>query len=519
MRIFTFCIHRKLLYILSLALFYFIFYRILISRMNAFGCFDDCFNYVGGYFVNNGKRIYTDFFFNHQPLMAYISAFIQNFTHSDSIPLLLLRHRQALFLFGFIFSSVITIRFGYIGVLFAFLYESSKYYLFGDRFLAEGFITYPLVYMVLVLLHKRNIAWIDSFIVTISTWFIVFMREPYIPISLLIYIGYIISDNHNTRKNISVLLFVVLCIIPFSYIRFHDYIFNVVTVNAKTVFIADINTTGLFGIGGLKIFFYPFYILLASGEWNAFRIFLGILSVLLIIASIYGVLDTTKRKKIFLVWILLAVSNLRFSLPGQMFYSAFHMLPWYSMFLVSVIFLVSQIPLWKTKYKLLFVTVIFVSFGSGLLFQSKSYIYENVKPLDELLVNYGKILNVSTVIKTITKSTDDVFIDGADELLYFASGRLSKYRYSWYTSVMPSFDKYRSARIEMFNTKPPDIYYRYCSEEILPQYFLPEKIRGSYTTLYYDGKPSCLYVRTAYAKSVSDSQWQEAANLGYSYNK
>jgi len=451
--------------------------------------------------------------------MAYMSAFIQKLTNIDSIPLLLLRHRQALVLFGLVFSSIITIRFGYIGVLYAFLYESSKYYLFGDRFLAEGFIPYPLVYMLFVLLHKKNITWVDSLFVTISAWFVMFMREPYVPLALFLYFGYLFVEMNNIRKFFSIVVFMVFCVILLNFTLIHDYIFNVITVNAKTVFIADTNTTGLFGIGGLKIIFYPFLIIFGAGIWNPFRIFLSILAAQFVLISLYVFFVQKKRKLIIFIWLILATANLRYSPPGQLFYSSFHMLPWYSLFLGAILFLVTRLSFRSYSIKPLYISMLLVIFGVGLLLQPKSYIYEKIQPHEELITNYGKILEVSTVIKTITTPTNTVFIDGSDDLIYLAANRLSGYRYSWYTSVMPAFNIYNSARIEMFNSRPPDIYYRYCSEKILPQYFLPEKIRGSYTTLYYDSKPSCLYVRTAYIKSVSDSQWQEAANLGYSYNK
>ena len=56
-----------------------------IPRVSAFGCFDDCFNYVGGYFIANGKVIYKDFFFNHQPIPALISYVIQAVTNPINI--------------------------------------------------------------------------------------------------------------------------------------------------------------------------------------------------------------------------------------------------------------------------------------------------------------------------------------------------------------------------------------------------------------------------------------------------
>src|SRR3989344_9397687 len=88
-----------LLFTMLLVLYMFL-YQLYIPRIAAFGCFDDCFNYMGGYFILNGKQLYSQIFFNHQPLMAYISYLIQLFTQPTNIFELLLRHRQFVLLFS-----------------------------------------------------------------------------------------------------------------------------------------------------------------------------------------------------------------------------------------------------------------------------------------------------------------------------------------------------------------------------------------------------------------------------------
>ena len=124
---------------------YVILYKIYIPRVNAFGCFDDCFNYLGGYFIANGKHIYSDFFFNHQPIPAFLSYFVQTLTNPINIFDLVLRHRQFLMLFGLLFNVLLIIRFRLPAFLFVIIFELSKFYVFGDRFLAEGIIVYPIV--------------------------------------------------------------------------------------------------------------------------------------------------------------------------------------------------------------------------------------------------------------------------------------------------------------------------------------------------------------------------------------
>src|SRR3989344_5269199 len=143
--------------LLLLPLLYAILYQIYIPRVNAFGCFDDCFNYVGGFFIANGKHIYSDFFFNHQPIPAFLSYVVQTLTNPINIFDLVLRHRQFLMLFGLLFNALLIIRFRLPAFLFIIIFELSKFYVFGDRFLAEGIIVYPIVYLAgLTLLKLSN---------------------------------------------------------------------------------------------------------------------------------------------------------------------------------------------------------------------------------------------------------------------------------------------------------------------------------------------------------------------------
>ena len=79
---------------------YAILYKIYIPRVNAFGCFDDCNNFMGGYFLLQGKAMFSEFFFNHQPFAGFISYFIQAVTHPQNVFELILRHRQFVLVFS-----------------------------------------------------------------------------------------------------------------------------------------------------------------------------------------------------------------------------------------------------------------------------------------------------------------------------------------------------------------------------------------------------------------------------------
>src|SRR3989338_6739207 len=251
------------LLILLLIPFYYILYKLYIPRISAFGCFDDCNNFMGGYFLLHGKKLFSEIFFNHQPMAAYLSYLIQAITSPVNIFELILRHRQFIMLFGFLFNILLIFRFGLPAFLFALIFETSKFYLFGDRFLSEGMIVYPLAYLSGLVFYKftnRKLLTIDYLLSSIFTWFIIFSREPYVPLALFAYV----------------------------FLLYHDaweYFFNVAVVNYAAVLPADIKTD-MFGPRLLQSFFYPLYILF-YGKMTIFKqILVGIDIIFLTFISI-----------------------------------------------------------------------------------------------------------------------------------------------------------------------------------------------------------------------------------------
>src|SRR5690348_2865404 len=93
------------------------------QKIGAFGCFDDCFNIMGGYFLSKNAHIFSGFFYNHAPGMAYISFLVQKLSHPQSLYQLILFHRMSLFIFSFIMGSVLTLRFRWSALAFLLIYE------------------------------------------------------------------------------------------------------------------------------------------------------------------------------------------------------------------------------------------------------------------------------------------------------------------------------------------------------------------------------------------------------------
>ena len=500
---------------------FFLLYKIYIPRVNAFGCSDDCNNFVSGYFVLSGKQLFSQIFSNHQPLGTYMSTLIQYFTSPQNIYELVLRHRQFILLFSFFFNALLVLRFGAKVLLFTIIFEFSKFYLFGDRFLMENVIVYPLIYMIGIVIYKikgQKLYLLDYIFAAVFCWFTIFAREPYIPLVLFIYFVFILGKHISKDIKISVAVLIVLSLITIFAHDIKEYFFDVVTTNLQANITPDLGVNGLPGPRIMQIFFYPIYILF-YGKSDIFKnLLLGIDIVFLI--YLIKLIKDKSYKVIAFILIALGLANIRVVPPGITFYYAFHMLDWFGIFIFITVIIMFE----SFRNKLLFflpLAILFVTFLSFI--SSPNYFaWEKVDQQTEFITNYGTLLQEGQVIKILSKPTDSLFLDGSDDLIYWQAKRYSHYPYAWYTSLMPDFSKFRDARMQMFKSDPPDFYREYGScpkKTVSADLSLPSFLINDYVRLETDGKPSCIFVNKKKLKQITPVQWKEVATWHYDLPK
>lgn len=499
---------RRIGFITLALVAYFFLYKIYIARVSAFGCFDDCFSFAAGYFINKGKIIYSEIFYNHQLIPAFLSAFIQNLSHPINLYDLVLKHRQFIIFYGLFFNILIILRFGLAGFGFLLFYEFSKFYVFGDRFLAEGLIVYPLVYLTNLIFIKfkdKKLPGFDYFVTSLFLWFAFFARETFIQIYLLYAVLiYYPFKKIEKIKLLSLAFLLLLCTTTFIFLPLKDYYFNLVVINQKLI-----EQTLSFNYL-IKAFFYPFYFF-SGGDWNIFRILFAGLDIVFLILLVNLILEK-KFKKVLLSLVILGLLNIRMVEPGRIFYDAFHMIPYFGIFISLVFILLLQIKNGKLFLPLsLFLTVLFIFFISS----PKNFIYDKLNSQEQFINNYGNILQAGGGIKDLASPKDTLFVDGYDEAIYWVSGANSSYKYSMFTSVMPNFPIYTNARIKMFENNPPDIYYGSCPNDLNKSRQIPEKFVSLYQRLNAFGKPSCLFIKKDKLSKISNDKLKKVKEFGY----
>jgi len=477
----------------------------LLKRVGAFGCFDDCFNFGAGDFILQGKQLYSQIFFNHQPFMAYISAAVQYITGPATLFELVKFHRIAALVFADICGVFLILRFGVPAWASLVIFETTKFYIFGDRFLAEGLIVYPMMYstmLIVSLLRKKELYHWEYVLAAVCAWFIFWMREPFMPWAIIAFILLVLLSWKAKKQDCirGILIFALLHVVTLAMLPLKEYFFNVITVN----FQMEVGVQAWTLDTAAQIVGYPIF-LVSNGFGNIFQNVLFILSILFLAFTLY---ETVWNKRFMLVstaCVLLAAANLRVVPVGSLYYEAFHLIPWYGIFIAVTMMFVFAPNKGKTERIIRFILSGMLVLSAVYMIRSpSSYIHERIDTQTEFNNGYGNYFAKGEVIRLLAAPGDTMFVEMWEDPIYFVAGVPTAYKYSWYTSVMPFFPVYRIAREEMFKNNPPTFYAGACREGDTVSFALSDVDAQRYIQLLNSGKPSCVYIKKTVVSRITD---------------
>lgn len=495
-------------------------FNIYFNRFASFGCFDECFNYVAGHYVLDGRILYKEIFFNHQMGMAYLSAIIQGILKPEGIYYLVLEHRMFIFFFGVLMDLLLIWRFKAAGVGFAFLFEATKFYFMGSLFLAESVLVYPLVYLFGLVWNKINgdkLSTLDYIVGAVCAWFVVFLREPVVIVALFLYL--LINMDRNFRKNkvFSIGIFFFLSFLTFLFTSVPDYLYQVIFMNGQTIFVSEAQSYGNGFAAFFHIFLYPIVILF-EGKWTFIREILFAVAIIFLSAITIFVIRGKKIKLVFLLLTILGLANLRVVTPGQMFYEAFHMLPWYGLFIISTFLLLQNIDVIKNikKINLLFkwsATLLIVY----TIFSPQSFFRDTSDREEDFRLSFDRYYIYGQAIKYLANANDTFYIEGGwDDLIYWQADLEPAYKYVVYGGSSKIFMPFIQEREKMFMDNPPDFYYSFHEKGMHPFGFLPEKYKTEYNELIFVSSPSGLYIKKSKIPEITKEQWDKIETLRFS---
>ncbi len=506
-------LQNKLLILLLLTysfLFTFFIY-FYYQRLGAFGCFDDCFYYMGGYFLLKGERIYTDFFFNHSFLVPVISFLIQKITHPTELYTFILFHKLFIYLFSFLFGLILIFRFKTQAFLTLIFYELTKFFTFGDRFLGESLVVYPVLYLLGISwekIHAKKLHRFDYLLSGIFVYFIIFAREPYVPLALFLFLVILWGKKDIKLKKYAVISFLTPAIVSFILISPKDFFTNVFTLNKSQIETESSKNGGILGV-----LIYPLRIYI-EGFWNLFRQITIFFMSAFLISGIYYSLKL-RRLGFIILLIALSLAAVRPEIPGTIFYKAYHMNIWYAVLLFSTFLVIFEIlKLKATKFKIVILLPFFLLFAY--IFTSPNLIInEKINKIEEYNFGYSGYYVYGNAIKNLSSDNDTIFVEEKDELINVLSNLKSSYKYNGYTSFMPLIDVYRDERLNMFKNAPPDFYYDACYQLDKTHRAYTPNIEKNFTRIYIFNKPSCLLINNKKINNITDEKWKKIKNLGF----
>jgi len=291
---------KQFFLIIPLSVFLLCVYKLQYDHIGSFSFGDEYNSFVMGYFMQKGRILYSQIFTNHQVLIAYMSYAIQKIFHPQTLYKLVFYHRVFVILFSFFFDIILFLRFRLriIGVILFF--EFLKYYFFGNLFLAESFIVYPILYLFFLSwskIKKETISQKDIIISGICAWFIIFLREPFIPLALILFGMILMGKTMKKIKIISFSIFFGLSIVTLLSLPLKDFYDEVIRFNFLTGIPVQ-TQTGNSGI--LEIFFYPLF-LFFNGKWNFFRYTILALDSIFLMLFIMEIVQKKYKECLFIV--------------------------------------------------------------------------------------------------------------------------------------------------------------------------------------------------------------------------
>lgn len=471
---------------------------------------DEEYNFAIGKYLLKNDILYNDILTNHQPLTHILSSVVQEYSKPNNIFMLVTRHREFIILWSTIWSLILVLYFGSGALIFILIYELSKSYLFGNLFLAEAIIVYPLLFLVgLVVYNKCHLSGIELFFTGICIALTLFLLGPIWPVIIFLVILLIYRQRISGQKGnlINTFLYLTLSILIITLFiskytslpgYIHYYFITNLTYTVPSYHSSYYN--GSWGLILLKSFLTP---LISFMESNISPILLIIrtLSLLLII----NLLSLIKRKKInqaAIITALLGMTNIRFVAPGSEHYNGFHLLPWYTIF----IFITSAILVqnYQQNKHILFrvanLGLVIIVFILSLKY-ADSAIFTKRSIQRDYLISYSTMMDRGEIIKIMKNPNDTLFISSDAWLIYWQSDvphipKLFGY-YAWMAGI-PSLN---SAILEIFNKKPPTFFYcDNCKGLSL------EKFLTKYSEIKQNKGGTQLYILSTKAKSLTQSQ-------------
>ena len=502
--------------ILPCLIIVFLFIFLLIPLQNnifsvQFGDEDD--NFVIAQWILDGKKLYQDVFYNHQPLPILAGALLQKIYRPTSIFQLVKYQRISIFIYSATCSLILYYLIGWPAIIFIFLFETTKFALLGNLFLAETIAIYPIIFIIGIIHEVINKSSLKIWKISLFAASLVLIQLTLLPLTSFTILAFILLIiNLKLMKKILFfklfLLFGFLTLLAISpFISFIDYFKDTFFANILYVVPYEANYTLLQAIQ--RILFRPLLALFLPNQ--TFFLILKIACILYLF-SVLALLKKKKWRLVLIFYFLLTTTNFR-PVEFGTFRNGFHLLPFYATLIWITVLQTTRILKTTKNFleKKLFVSLILFFSLICLSFGAKEFLKNNTSNKD-FNINYSHFFQYGEAIRLISTKKDNLLTIPAASLIYAQSRLTSNSKYFFLLGFMRESKPLSEEMKILFEKNPPEFLYSEESQNT-DQFF--KNLSGNYFQIVKNSKPSYLFISKNKLKEISDTQWEEIKRLGF----
>jgi len=447
-------------------------------------------------YTNRGFKLYQEIQSNHQPIVYFSSAKLQQLLDPPNIFMLIRRHRQAMFIYGLIWSGIILWRFKAVGLIFITLFEFLKYWLFGNLWLMESFAIYPSVYLFGVMLEawfeKVRISTLEIIFLSFNSFLIIFSLVPLWPWLALTWLLIFIK----IKKKIMVagISLLVITGLFFAISTYSPIDWFIRTIYNNFVYAIPELSPFHGSVDYLRMIFFPF---LAYFTVNSLQAqFISLFFTGYLVACWF-------KPKLLWLYLFLLLANNRVLSPVSVYYEGFHLLPWMGLMIFTFSY-----SLQKIKFKLWFIWLIWALI---LMLNNNMPYFWKTDPNYEYYVNYSTFDDFNFALKTINKNgqkmaisvlTNEILIQWKT-LLDPATKQIVCYPWE---NLIPELKQNRDQVFSLDNPFPPEFIYGSIDKQLT---------KAKYQVLYRNDKASELFIRKDIFDQISPEEWIALKTRGF----
>lgn len=476
-----------------------LFYHNKIFR---FGFVDEQDNVLVGKYLLDHKILYRDVFSHHLPTTYIVSAVLQKITHPANIFMVIKRHREFMILWSFLFAIILTARFKLSGLLTTTIFETAKVMIFGNLFLAESLVAYPLIYLLLFCATPKKPRFFESIWLGILTGFCftnLAALWPLLGVSVLFTTITLRTQLRNLTLFYVGLIIPILITLPFiSLVSFwHEAIW----INMKFYIPAVLKAGDASSpIELFKIFVVHTPVAMAW-IWRTllFGIILGL--GLLVRKKTYGL-------SVLIITAIVFVS-LRSTGLNTEIYRGFHNLPLLAIVAASISILALKIwQLYPQKSYRIILGIYFVMLAIVLVTQTSYMLWQRGDKGTDFSIAYSDSMNYSAAISILKSDEDKLFISPIAPLLYWSATITPASRYTFYYGWMEQVPEIHNSVDSLFKKQPPTFLYIDQADAPANTY------KAQYQALMRGKKRSFLWIRKDKISKISPTQKEKLAFYG-----